>query len=82
MSNPICDHLLKSLGFPIIDESFYGSRIRSYKVELEALGVIVNLDTSSEIVIDKLKMLSSSTPAGSNLDRSWRGRWFLAENRI
>lgn len=51
-------------------------------MELEALGVIVNLDTSSEIVIDKLKMLSSSTPAGSNLDRSWRGRWFLAENRI
>ncbi|XP_027182294.1 uncharacterized protein LOC113780715 [Coffea eugenioides] len=59
--DPMWDHLLKVVSLPIIDESYYGSRIRSYKEELEAIAVIVNLDSASKLVVDKLKLLIASS---------------------
>ncbi|XP_077228632.1 uncharacterized protein LOC143861623 [Tasmannia lanceolata] len=48
-------------GMPVIDETFYGSNIHSFKAELQALGVTVNFDKASKIIADQFKSLSSST---------------------
>ncbi|KAH7847938.1 hypothetical protein Vadar_031865 [Vaccinium darrowii] len=52
--------LVEVLPLPIIDEAYYGSTIRSYKAELEAIGVVVNLDQVCSMLVTKVKFLLSS----------------------
>ncbi|KAH7847933.1 hypothetical protein Vadar_031793 [Vaccinium darrowii] len=51
--------LVKFLPLSIIDEGYYGSRIKLYKAELEAIGVAVNLDQVCDMLIHKVKCLLS-----------------------
>ncbi|XP_058103017.1 uncharacterized protein LOC131246682 [Magnolia sinica] len=48
-------------GLPLIDEGFYGSRIRSYKDELKAAGVVVTLQEVSKAVTCHFKELARKT---------------------
>ncbi|KAE9449555.1 hypothetical protein C3L33_18541, partial [Rhododendron williamsianum] len=51
--------LVDLLPLPIIAESYYGSRLRSYKAELETIGVAVNIDQVCDMLTVKVKYLLS-----------------------
>ncbi|WOL11459.1 hypothetical protein Cni_G20222 [Canna indica] len=52
-------------GIPLIDNTFYGDRIRSYEAELQKLGVRVTIDDISKIVSEQLKHLVASSSISS-----------------
>ncbi|KAK9190780.1 hypothetical protein WN943_019390 [Citrus x changshan-huyou] len=47
-------------GIPFIDQNYYGEEILCYKVELQLLGVMVEFNQNYQLVIDNLKLPSSS----------------------
>ncbi|KAL5978976.1 hypothetical protein ACLOJK_018871, partial [Asimina triloba] len=53
-------------GLPVIDESFYGSRIRSFKDELGRAGVAVTLDRASKEVSRRFKALLQMSAVTKN----------------
>ena len=56
------DHLLNIVPLPVVDEEYYGSKIGSYRTELEAIGVVVDINGACKILSFTLKstLLSSS----------------------
>uniref|UniRef100_A0A7N2MZP0 Sacsin n=1 Tax=Quercus lobata TaxID=97700 RepID=A0A7N2MZP0_QUELO len=65
---PDMDHLLNIVPLPVVDKEYYGSRIGSYRAELEAIGVVVDLDGAYKILSFTLKStLSSSGLTSANV---------------
>ncbi|XP_028082951.1 uncharacterized protein LOC114284240 [Camellia sinensis] len=64
-------YLVDVVPLPIIDEVYYGSKVQSYKAELEAIGVAVNPDQVCNMIITKVKLLLSS----SGLTGAIGGKW-------
>lgn len=60
LPDPRWNYLFDVVSFPIIDESYYGGKIRSYMAELKAIGVIVDLESARDVVVGKLVSLVSS----------------------
>lgn len=60
LSDSRWEYLSDVVSFPIIDESYYGTIIRSYMAELQAIGVIVDLESAIDEAVEKLKSLLSS----------------------
>ncbi len=60
LPGPNWDHLLDIFPLPIVDEAYYGSRIGSYRDELEAIGVVVDLNGACKMFSFKLRSLLSS----------------------
>ena len=52
------DHLLNIVPLPVDDKEYYGRRIGSYRAELEAIGVVVDLDGAMGIQNSFLYTLS------------------------
>ncbi|XP_058188028.1 uncharacterized protein LOC131304709 [Rhododendron vialii] len=59
--------LVEVLPLPVIDEAYYGSRVRLHKAELEAIGVAVNLDQVCNMLITKVKFLLSLSGLTSDI---------------
>ncbi|KDP22565.1 hypothetical protein JCGZ_26396 [Jatropha curcas] len=53
-------------GFPLIDHSFYGSRINSYKTQLKQLGVKVDFEEAVRVFVLKFKQLGSKFSIQTN----------------
>ncbi|KAG5528305.1 hypothetical protein RHGRI_029096 [Rhododendron griersonianum] len=53
--------LVKFLPLASIDEGYYGSSIRSYRAELEAISVAVNLDQVCNMLITKVRFLLATS---------------------
>ncbi|KAJ0248460.1 ATP/DNA binding protein [Hirschfeldia incana] len=47
--------------FPLIDEGFYGSRVSSYKKELEQIGVVVQVEEAVKAFVRTLKQKATSS---------------------
>ncbi|CAN7099299.1 uncharacterized protein LOC103873116 isoform X2 [Brassica rapa] len=47
--------------FPLVDDSFYGSRISSYKKELEQIGVVVQVEEAVKAFVRTFKQKATST---------------------
>ncbi|XP_075655120.1 uncharacterized protein LOC142625328 [Castanea sativa] len=62
------DHLLNIVPLPVVDEEYYGSRIGSYRTELEAIGVVVDINGACKMLSFTLKStLSSSSLTRTNV---------------
>ena len=62
------DHLLNIVPMPVVDKEYYGSRIGSYRAELEAIGVVVDLEGACKMISFTLKStLSSSSLTSANV---------------
>ncbi|KAL4644533.1 hypothetical protein ACB092_02G171500 [Castanea dentata] len=62
------DHLLNIVPLPVVDEKYYGSRIGSYRTELEAIGVVVDINGACKMLSFTLKStLSSSSLTRTNV---------------
>ncbi|KAK7840286.1 hypothetical protein CFP56_016885 [Quercus suber] len=62
------DHLLNIVPLPVVDEEYYGSRIGSYRTELEAIGVVVDINGACKMLSFTLKStLSSSSLTSTNV---------------
>ncbi|KAL3526922.1 hypothetical protein ACH5RR_011578 [Cinchona calisaya] len=75
----LCDpqwyHLVKVASLPIIDEAYYGSKIRSYKVELEKSGVMVNLESATKLLAMKIKSLLSTMQTCDLISCLMKEKW-------
>ncbi|KAI8030890.1 hypothetical protein LOK49_LG01G03112 [Camellia lanceoleosa] len=64
-------YLVDVVPLPIIDEVYYGSKVQSYKAELEAIGVAVNPDQVCNMIITKVKLLLSSSGLTGAIGEKW-----------